>query len=75
MVRSWEKKSRNRHEDCHLVIRRDLRLADNQAGEALRQAEGVPVFRPGPYPLSSEYVGQARWRSVDGRGNWIGLKQ
>jgi len=43
-------------------IRRDLRLADNQAlAEALRQAEVVvPVFVLDPILLSSEYVGQAR---------------
>lgn len=43
-------------------IRRDLRLADNQAlVEALRQAEVVvPVFVLDPILLSSEYVGQAR---------------
>ncbi|NLI41171.1 MAG: deoxyribodipyrimidine photo-lyase, partial [Caldisericales bacterium] len=43
-------------------IRRDLRLADNQAlAEALRQAEVVvPVFILDPTLLSSEYVGQAR---------------
>ena len=43
-------------------IRRDLRLADNQAlAEALRQAEVVvPAFILDPKLLASPYVGQAR---------------
>ena len=43
-------------------VRRDLRLADNQAlTEALRQAELVlPVFILDPKLLASPYVGQAR---------------